>query len=569
MKLCCASPGKDAAFITINSYVAASSADGQKPVVYQALRMKATTSVQDVRDTSDAEDDVEPSVTKLKERSSIWKYFRRATRSSAECDACKFVLQTPTGTTTPLVNHLKRHPALLKEYNDLQQKANAKASKRDQPTLKGLLRGTEPLPAKKRCALNSKLTAMVALDLQPYSIVEGRGFRELMSEAVPSYRLPCRSTLSRGMVARLYDDTRSKVKSKLKKALEGGHVSVAFTSDMWTSRANESYCWQHRSCIAGNVFRVGDPRRMGCVKFIVTDNGRNIRAAVRQLPWSERACFAHTLQLAINDSRACIPAVDQLSKRARHIVGHYKHSSSAQKQLDEYQPRKGQSVLRLVQDIVTRWNSQYLMLSRLLELKEAVTVELATSDSAIDGLAATEWKHASELVEALRPLFDATVTASTEQYPSLSSQIPMIFGILHCLDNMSDTSGFSKNFAKCIRVRFPVYDQDKEACLAMFLDPRFKSTIFKKDAHKLKWLEGLILDELNAHATWSELEGELTDFEQSANNVAATSSQVWNAFDNLANSDEVFEPDREIEGYANDVLLKRDLSPCQWWQTTG
>ncbi|XP_064477805.1 uncharacterized protein LOC135391470 isoform X2 [Ornithodoros turicata] len=223
-----------------------------------------------MRDTSNAEDDVEPSVTKLKERSSIWKYFRRATRSSAECDACKFVLQTPTGTTTPLVNQLKRHPALLKEYND------AKASQRDQPTLKDLLRGTEPLPAKKRCALNSKLTAMVALNLQPYSIVEDRGFRELMSEAVPSYRLPCRSTL-----------------------------------------------------------------------------------------------------------------------------------------------------------------------------------------------------------------------------------------------------------------------------------------------------KGLILDELNAHATWSELEGELIDFEQSANNVAATSSQVWNAFDNLANSDEVFEPEREVEGYANDVLLKRDLSPCQWWQTTG
>ncbi|XP_064476239.1 zinc finger BED domain-containing protein 4-like [Ornithodoros turicata] len=437
---------------------------------------------------------------------------------------------------------------------------------------------------------------MVALDLQPYSNVEDRGFRELMSEAVPSYRLPCRSTLSRDMVPRLYDDTRSKVKSELKKALEGGHVSVAFTSDMWTSRANESYVgftchlltrnFQMKRFTlntrpmsgahsAGNIAAALQEMCSeweipgGCVKFIVTDNGRNIRAAVRQLPWSERACFAHTLELAINDARACTPAVDQLCKRARHIVGHYKHSSSAQKRLDEYQRRKGQSVLRLVQDIVTRWNSQYLMLSRLLELKEAVTVELAASDSAIDGLTATEWKHASELVEALRPLFDATVTASTEQYPSLSSQIPMIFGILHYLDNISDTSGFSKNLAKSIRVRFPVYDEDKEACLAMFLDPRFKSTIFKKDAHKLKWLKGLILDELNAHATWSELEGELTDFEQSANNVAATSSQVWNAFDNLANSDEVFQPEREIEGYANDVLLKRDLSPCQWWQTTG
>ncbi|KAH8024833.1 hypothetical protein HPB51_001466 [Rhipicephalus microplus] len=112
-----------------------------------------------------------------------------------------------------------------------------------------------------------------------------------------------------------------------------------------------------------------------------------------------------------------------LPGKARHIVGHYKHSSSAQKRLDEYQKKMGKDPLRLVQDVDTRWNSQYLMLSRLLELKEAVSVELAASSSSIDGLCSAEWKEALEYLDALKLLYDATVITSADKYQSLSTQI--------------------------------------------------------------------------------------------------------------------------------------------------
>ncbi|KAK8779191.1 hypothetical protein V5799_019469 [Amblyomma americanum] len=108
------------------------------------------------------------------------------------------------------------------------------------------VRPTEPLSEKMTQALNSKVAAMVALDLQPYSVVEDRGCKELLAAAVPNYRLPSRSTLSRVLVPRMYDDTRKKVKMELSNAFEGGTAAVALTSDMWTSRANESYI---RACI--------------------------------------------------------------------------------------------------------------------------------------------------------------------------------------------------------------------------------------------------------------------------------------------------------------------------------
>lgn len=76
----------------------------------------------------------------------------------------------------------------------------------------------------------------------------------------------------------------------------------------------------------------------------------------------------------------------------------------------------GKDARRLVQDVETRRNIQYLILSRLLELKETVTVELATSDCDIDELGSSEWKYAPEYVQALKPFLDATVIASAEKY---------------------------------------------------------------------------------------------------------------------------------------------------------
>ncbi|KAG0415800.1 hypothetical protein HPB47_007022, partial [Ixodes persulcatus] len=74
---------------------------------------------------------------------------------------------------------------------------------KDQQTLTDFIRCTEPLPEKKVPEISNKVATMVALDLQPYSIVEDRGFKELLTEAVPNY-LHSRPCLCHG---RMHDDT--------------------------------------------------------------------------------------------------------------------------------------------------------------------------------------------------------------------------------------------------------------------------------------------------------------------------------------------------------------------------
>lgn len=113
---------------------------------------------------------------KWREKSAIWKYFVKTTSSTAQCTTCGATLQTPT-TTTTLANHLKQHPAAVKEY----RKIAAGAPGKDQSTLSDFVRRAEPLSEKKTQALHNKVAAMVALDLQPYSVVEDRGFKELMA----------------------------------------------------------------------------------------------------------------------------------------------------------------------------------------------------------------------------------------------------------------------------------------------------------------------------------------------------------------------------------------------------
>ncbi|KAL1478074.1 hypothetical protein MTO96_035246 [Rhipicephalus appendiculatus] len=58
-------------------------------------------------------------------RSAIWEFFERGA-SDATCRTCKMRLKTPTGSTTTLVNHLKRHPDPFKQFEKLRAAEGSK-----------------------------------------------------------------------------------------------------------------------------------------------------------------------------------------------------------------------------------------------------------------------------------------------------------------------------------------------------------------------------------------------------------------------------------------------------------
>lgn len=48
--------------------------------------------------------------------------------------------------------------------------------------------------------------------------------------------------------------------------------------------------------------------------YMVTENGQNIQAAVRQMEWTSLQCMGHTFQLAIKDAKEETPAVSALQE---------------------------------------------------------------------------------------------------------------------------------------------------------------------------------------------------------------------------------------------------------------
>lgn len=55
------------------------------------------------------------------------------------------------------------------------------------------------------------LGEMIAVDAEPYLIVERPGFLKLMEVLEPRYKVPCRKVFSERVVPEIYEDLRKKV----------------------------------------------------------------------------------------------------------------------------------------------------------------------------------------------------------------------------------------------------------------------------------------------------------------------------------------------------------------------
>ncbi|KAH7975781.1 hypothetical protein HPB52_005200 [Rhipicephalus sanguineus] len=337
---------------------------------------------------------------------------------------------------------------------------------------------------------------MLALDLQPYSCVENRGFKELMSDMEPLYKIPSRTTFSRTIIPELYRDTVMAVKERMHAHFQEGVESISLTSDMWTSRSKQSYisltCHyltsnfkmrsfalenrsvteSHTACnILEHLQAMMDNWELPLQKvpvYVVTDNARNFHAALRDISCVPMQCMGRTLQLAMKGGKEETAGVPAILKKCRAIVGHYKHSAQAAARLKDCQRRMELSVLELIQEMDTRWNSEHDMLSRPVQLKEAICLELVTSETIVPNLAPQEWKAVAGLVKALEPIALATKDLSGHKYATLSSVVPFLYGtqmvMKECIAADDDTSEFARNLLKSMRTRFPRQDEQKERC---------------------------------------------------------------------------------------------------------
>ncbi|KAJ8896263.1 hypothetical protein PR048_001607 [Dryococelus australis] len=265
---------------------------------------------------------------------------------------------------------------------------------------------------------------MIALDYQPFSVVEDRGFRELMETLKPHYKIPSRKHFSRYVVLKLYSDIQTHMKQASNHDLETVK-SMPLTIDLWTSQKQESYitvtnhyltrdfemknhtleCSHFPSQHTGSDIYQSCGINLPLTQipiYVVSDNAKNMSSAQTGKPVEHLSFAAHNLQLAVSDAVAEV-GLDSLLKTCRSIVGHYKHSTKSKERLQSLQKK----------------------------------TEFTTAFSNSDG-GHMEWNFIASYVTILEPLFLATKKLCRKNVPTLLMVRPILYSI----------EGFLKNYIR-------------------------------------------------------------------------------------------------------------------------
>ena len=352
---------------------------------------------------------------------------------------------------------------------------------------------------------------MVALDMQPMSVVEDEGFKKLISFLEPDYTMPCRKTVT-SRVIKLYKDCSAKIKRLLDQTMY-----VALTTDCWTSLTMTSYMavtchyidqeWQMQAHVlttqniearhtAENLQMeletvVAEWRVSGRVSLCVHDNAANIVKANQACDWESVCCFAHTLQLAINDGFKAVQILERMIGACSKLVAHFHHSTTATQVLAVKQKQMSVKEHALIQCCQTRWNSIYGMFERLTEQRWAVCAVLSDRSvtKPVDArnleLKDEYWRLMEEMDPVLKALAMATTATCGEEAVSISVVYPMVCGLMN--EHLQPSGGNDKfaTFVNTVREslakRFLPWDTltaSKPAVVAAVLDPRHKNLRF-------------------------------------------------------------------------------------------
>lgn len=399
--------------------------------------------------TASVDSSTDLSLRKLKRKkiSTVLKYFSKSSDSRyAKCITCGKEYKT-SGNTSNLADHIKRfHPifnnadcddaSLPRPSTSFSSNTNSRqtSSRSISPFLKKSLQYDSSSQRKKE--LDEALAMMIATDFQPFNIVNDVGFRKFIHLLDPKYALPSKFTIKENIMKNLY----FQAKNKLKEVLHDINY-VAITTDCWTSQATESYLTATCQFINNNFelktaslstkqllknhtaqnladtledifndWNIGN--KVAC---IVTDNAQNMVKMCEILKKNHLPCYAHTLNLAVQENLK-LDCIKHILNKCKNIVRFFKNSTHATGIFNEEQKNELHNdttyPLKLVQEVITRWNSSLNMIRRIIKTKDPLNRTLLKVKKAPAPLSAEEIVILSEIEECLDSFDEATFKVS-------------------------------------------------------------------------------------------------------------------------------------------------------------
>jgi len=194
-------------------------------------------------------------------------------------------------------------------------------------------------------------------------------------------------------------------------------------------------------------------------------------------------CFAHSMNLVVQESIE-LPPIKQILSNCKQIVTFVKSSNNAFEIFKKEQNTN--TPYKLVQEVTTRWNSVFYMVSRILKTHEALNRTLLKIKKAPPPLTADEIMVLKEIEKILISFEQATQQISGSKYVTISLIIPITFGIFNNLvsdikPNITTEEGilFCNSLIESMQVRLFSYERRTVAQMGTLLDPRFKQEGFR------------------------------------------------------------------------------------------
>lgn len=440
-------------------------------------------------------------------------------------------------------------------------------------------------------AINNLLVYLVTKERLPYRFVESQGLRKLLKKLAPRYHAVDKKTFTQ-LVDHKYSQYSSQIKAKLACA-----ENLALTFDFWLDSLNtQSYLGvtahfidrKEFESITIGVTETNDRHtaenisswllellakwniNIENIAVVVTDNASNVSSAAKNVFGSDRhlGCFAHILNLIVTKSVEKCTVANEIIKKVKSIVNHFKHS------VNDMDKLKKASDLKLIQSVETRWNSTYYMLDRFIKLKDVVSVILMQNKDGPEMLSARELHALSEILIVLKPFEVATKIVSGEKYLTGSKIIPIIQIIRNKLQSLQLSSPSAISLKNKIKFEFECrsfsIEKNVSLTVATLLDPRYKQLHCKND-ETLEAAKTLIRNELNFHDTIlnCSIESSGVNNLQNPEDLPDDENDFWGVHEDMASrnsKNDSYNSSHQFETYLKEGVINIKKCPIEYWQ---
>lgn len=476
--------------------------------------------------------------------SDIWYHFTTANNESAKCKYCSVSYSYKGGSTANLSRHLKRKhiiqydvrkkictdktdnldleeniddPDTVSVHQNISETQNqpstssfstskithtSNKTSQSQTRMESFI--PRPLSMNKSQKIDEQLGIMIAKEFQPFSVVENIEFRKFVHLLNPNYSIPSRKAVSKSILPQLLEKTKQKVKTNLNNA-----KYIAFTTDGWTSLNNDSFVAITVHYI-DNIECVLKSYLLGCyyfeqahtainlsefmikcfdeweisekIKVAVSDNAANITSAISlNSNWRHMPCLAHGINLI---AQSGLSEIQSVHKKVKSIVEFFKRSTKSYIKLKQTQTQMGQPLLKLIQDVATRWNSTYDMFQRCIDIKDPLISTIALIGKN-ENLTPDDFYIMEHYCSVFKPFKEMTIELSSEKGVSISKVIILCNVLLsHIKKKKNEPNLPSAIYSMLLTMetkaekRFERIEEQRLLIEATILDPRFKKRGF-------------------------------------------------------------------------------------------